>query len=1012
MTNPQGWPMLAVVLAMAGPAAAQDGDFFESKVRPILVEHCLSCHSAESKPLRGGLRLDSRAGWEKGGDSGPAIAPGDPDNSLLIEAVRYEDPAMQMPPKGKLPEAQVAALVDWVRRGAPDPRTGPAAKPASAKVIDIEQGKQHWAFRPLKLGGPPPGGAPHPIDRFLAARLSEKGITPNPPADRRTLIRRATLDLTGLPPDPDEVDRFVADADPEAFSRRVDRLLDSPRYGERWARHWLDLARWGESHGFEHDYDRPTAYTYRDFVIEALNRDLPYDTFVKWQLAGDEIAPDDNLALKATGFLAAGTHSTQITASQVEKERYDELDDMLNTTSTAFLGLTVGCARCHDHKYDPIPARDYYRMLSTFTTTVRSEYELKLDPEGDRKARERYEAEHAPYVAALDAFEKGELASRMARWESTRSAQANPPEWVVLEPSKVTSKGGATFAKQADGSYLATGTNAEFDTYTIVAACDMPRITAVRVEALADPSLPHQGPGRAGNGNFALSDFKLKIGPRYGIGRTFDADLVNPKATFEQKGLPVAATIDGDAKSAWAVDPQFGKDHAAVYELLADVLPDGGATLTFTLDFRNNGGHNIGRIRVSATSAPPPVGIDGDGLPAGVRTTLELPREKRTDAQQAEALAWYKTIDPEWRSLKKALDDHARTEPKATVAKALISSEGVPAVRLHTQGGDFLDKTHFLKRGDPNQKLDEASQGFLQVLMAQPESHWRESPPEGWRTSYRRKGMANWITDTDQGAGALLARVIVNRLWQHHMGRGIVATPSDFGKQGEPPSHPELLDWLAVELIHNGWHLKPIHRLIMTSEAYQRSSAIDPAREKADPDNALGWRFARRRLEAEPIRDSMLAVAGKLDARMYGPGTLDERMTRRSIYFTVKRSRLIPMMAAFDAPDALVPLAGRAETTVAPQSLFLMNSPVVREWASAFARRIAPKPGQGIGEAVAQAYRIALGRMPTEEERSDAIGFIEGQAERYKKAGGDGIEPSLTDFCLVVMGLNEFLFVE
>jgi hypothetical protein len=993
-------------------------EFFETRVRPILVEHCYSCHSAQAERLRGNLYLDSRDGWIKGGDSGPALVPGDPENSLLIEAIRYDDPLTKMPPKGKLPEESIQALVEWVQRGAPDPRVGGSKIAVEPKTIDIEEGRRHWAFQPLRVAPPPAvkdmARVRNPIDRFILSKLEQRGMTPNPEADRRTLIRRLSLDLIGLPPEPEEVARFLDDSDPDAYEQLVDRLLDSPHFGERWARHWLDLARWGESHGFEHDYDRPTAYHYRDFVIEAFNRDLPFDTFVKWQLAGDEFEPDNNLALKATGFLAAGTHSTQITASQVEKERYDELDDMLNTTGTALLGLTIGCARCHDHKYDPIPSRDYYRLLSTFTSTVRSEVELKLDPEGDRKARERYEREHAPYVAALDEFERDQLPSRLRRWEAARSwERPTTTDWVVLEPSKVVSKGGATFEKRPDGSRLAQGKNARFDTYTITAACDLPKITAVRIEALADPSLPEGGPGRAGNGNFALTDVKLKIGPRYGIGQTFDATLVNPKASFEQTGLPASATIDADPKSGWAVDPLFGKNHAVVYELLSDVLPDGGATLTFTLDFQNNAQHAIGRVRVSATSSPVPVGLDGDGIPSGVRTILATSESDRIVEQRAELLSWYKTIDPAWRSLKKALDDHARTEPRATVTKALISTEGLPAVRLHTQGADFLEKTHFLKRGDPNQKLDEATQGFLRVLMGSPESEWQETPPTGWRTSYRRRALANWLTDTERGAGHLLARVIVNRLWQHHLGRGIVATPSDFGKQGEPPTHPELLDWLAVELVHNGWHLKPIHKLILLSATYRQSSEIDAAKEQADPDNALVWRFARRRLEAEPVRDSLLAVSGKLDRRMFGPGSLDERMTRRSIYFTVKRSRLIPMMVVFDAPDALVPLATRSQTTVAPQSLLLMNSPIVRDWAVAFARRVRPSAETSLGDAIANAYRIALSRPPTGGERADAIAFVNHQAAMYQVASHQGAtEAALADFCLVLMSLNEFLFIE
>ena len=753
-------PCLVALFGLLHPAAAdeastaEDVAFFESKVRPILVEHCDGCHSADAETVRGGLLLDTRAGWAEGGDSGPAIEPGDPEASPLIWAVRYDDPLLKMPPQGKLPDAAIADLEAWIRRGAPDPRAGKSAAPPkpAGRTIDLDAARKEWPYTPIVRPEPPSPSDPvgwcrNPIDRFILDRLGREGLAPSPEADRRVLIRRAALDLTGLPPTPEEVDAFVADPDPDAYANLIDRLLERPSYGERWARHWLDVARYAESHGFEHDYDRPSAYVYRDFVIKALNEDMPYDRFVRWQLAGDELAPEDPLAVTATGFLAAGVHSTQITANQVEKERYDELDDMLGTTGTAFLGLTIGCARCHDHKFDPIPQADYYRLLSTFTTTVRSEIDLDLDPERcvEAKAAEREPAANAP-------------------------------------------------------------------------------------------------------------------------------------------------------------------------------------------------------------------------------------------------------------------------EPE--VIKALISTEGLPAVRLHTQGADFLEATHFLKRGDPNQKEGVATQSFLHVLMNESEDAWRLDPPDGWRTSYRRASLANWMTDTEGGAGQLLARVIVNRLWQHHHGRGIVATPSDFGNQGPDPTHPELLDWLASELIRDGWRLKPIHRLMMTSATYRQASAFDESKSAIDPENLLHWRRDPQRLEAEAIRDAMLSVSGRLDPTMFGPGTLDEAMTRRSIYFTVKRSQLIPMMTLFDAPDALTPIAVRSSTTVAPQSLYLLNSPIVRDWAAAFADRVAPADGEPIEAAIARAYRHAFGRSPTELELADARGFVESQASTYEGDVSDPGRSALTDLCQALLASNEFLYVE
>ena len=1009
------WLVSASVTAADTDPDASGVAFFEAKVRPLLVEHCYKCHSASAEKVRGGLLLDTKEGLERGGDSGPGVVPGKPEESLLIEAVRYDDPAYQMPPKGKLPDESIAVLVDWVGRGAPDPRASPVAPAKKGRVIDLAAEGRHWAYQPLASVEPPavadPSRVQNPIDRFVFAKQAEAGLLPNEPNSRRVLIRRLSLDLTGLPPTPEEVAAFLADDRPYAYEALADRLLASPRFGERWARHWLDLARWAESHGFEHDYDRPSAYTYRDFVIEAFNADLPFDTFARWQIAGDELEPENPLALKATGFLAAGTHSTQITANQVEKERYDELDDMTHITGTAFLGLTFGCARCHDHKFDPIPQKDYYRLAATFTTTVRSEVDLDLDPEGYRRAVAVHEAEHRPYVDRLSAFESDELPSRLRDWEDARPRPAPRPKWVVLDAFKMESKGGATLTKTPEGAIVASGPNAEFDTYTITTACDLPAISGVRLEALANPSFTKGGPGRAPNGNFALTDLRLTIGPRYGIGKTESASLINPQATFEQPGLPIAAAIDADPKSGWAVDPRFGEDQEAVFEIGEDVRPDGGATLTFTLDFRNNAGHNLGKFRLSATAAPRPVGLGEGGVPPKIAALLEVPIDRRTDPQASEVLAWYRTIDPEWRALNAAAEQHARAAPKPRGEKALIATEGLPAVRLHTQGADFLNETHLLRRGDPNQKLEVVEPGFLQVLSRAPESTWKTTPPPGWRTSYRRAGLANWLTDTESGAGNLLARVIVNRLWQHHMGQGIVATPSDFGKQGEPPSHPELLDWLASELIRGGWRLKPIHRLIITSAAYRQSSHIDPAKASLDPENKFLWRHPRMRLEAEAIRDSMLFVAGKLDERMYGPGSLDDRMFRRSVYFTIKRSQIIPMMALFDAPDALTGQAVRGQTTVPPQSLLLMNSPIVRDWAAAFAERVKP---EGSAEArVQSAYEIALGRPPDPVELRDAIAFLESQA-RFHEANGreGGLGAALVDFCQALLALNEFVFVE
>jgi mono/diheme cytochrome c family protein len=997
-------------------------ELFTRHVRPVLVDNCLKCHGGEK--TKSDLDLSTREGLLRGGAGGPAVELWNGKASRLIRLLAHQEEP-HMPAKApRLGAEQLAQIATWIDLGAPYDRPLTKADSAIKQPMTVtDRDRQFWSFQPLQHPSLPPvkndAWCRTPIDRFILAGLEAKGLAPNPPVDRRRLIRRASFDLVGLPPTPEEVEAFVHDPAPDAYERLIDRLLASPHYGERWARHWLDVARFAESHGFEHDYDRPNAYHYRDFVIRALNQDLPYDTFVKWQIAGDELEPDNPQALMATGFLAAGVHSTQITQKLVEKERYDELDDMTRTLGTAMLGLTIGCARCHDHKYDPIPTRDYYRMVAAFTTTVRSDVDVSLDGQADRQARAKFDAEHTRVAEPLRRYEAEELPKKLDAWLAARPLPLPPPRWVLLDPVRFESRDGATFTKLGDGSLLAGGKNPDHDTHTFVVHTDLKGITAVRIEALAHPSLVRGGPGRAGNGNFALSEFTLTAAPRNGTGQPVRVKLVHPKATFEQQGLPVKAAIDGDRNSAWAVDPQFGKDHAAVFETETDIGFDGGTVLTFTLEFNTNTGHGIGRPRLALSTAPRPVGLDGDGIPQEVQpilARLDADRGARLTAEQRAALLrWYRTLDPEWRRLNQQVEDHARTAPRPTVTKVLICSEGVTPVRLHSQGADFFEQTYFLKRGDPNQKDGVAPPGFLQVLLRAPdgEKRWQAAPPPGGRTSYRRRALAGWITDVEQGAGALLARVIVNRLWQHHLGRGIVGTPSDFGFQGERPTHPELLDWLARDLIANGWRLNPIHKRILLSAAYQQSAAADRQKAAVDPDNRLFGRNPRRRLEAEVIRDAILAVSGTLDERMHGPGTLDPAQKRRSIYFFVKRSKLVPTMVLFDAPDALQGIDRRPATTVAPQALLLLNNPTVRGCAESFARRISPRDDTALADTVRAGYRSALGRQPADGELADSVQFLQEQIESYQAdKKGSARQLALADFCQVLLGLNEFIYVD
>ena len=883
----------------------------------------------------------------------------------------------------------------------------------------VESDRKWWSFQPLAKVKPPSDAA-HPVDAFLIQAAKVKKLTLNPAAERRRLIRRASLDLTGIPPTPEEIDAFVSDTKPRAWERVVQGLLASPHYGERWARHWLDVARFAESSGFEHDYDRPNAFHYRDFVIKALNSDQPFDEFLRWQLAGDEFAPGDPLALMATGFLGAGVFPTQITANEVERTRYDALDDMLATTSSAFLGLTVGCARCHDHKYDPIPTADYYRMLSTFTTTVRANVDLELDPAAAAREKKKFQEEQKQLEATLTAYETKDLIEKFDAWlaaGTTFPATAAS----LLDVTGIVSRSGATFQKLNDDSWLAGGKNAAADLYTVSATTPLRHLTGLKVEALTDASMKKKGPGRADNGNFALSRITVLAQPLAG-GEPRELKLIRAEATHEQNktSLSAASSIDADPKTGWAVDAGgIGKDQAAIFTFEAPIDFEGGAMLTLKMEFGVNTGHNIGRARFSVFSGIEP-SLTSEVLPAAVAALApqlgdpEL-RSKLDPAPRATLLAWWKSREPGWRALKAGIEARAKKTPN-TKTPVLVCAEGYTPLVMHSQGAPFFKETHLLRRGDVNQKQGVAEQGFLQVLMRDTGmNRWQWTPPAGAPYSGRRRTLANWLTDSEQGAGALVARVAVNRLWQHHFGRGLVATPNDFGKTGAAPSHPELLDWLAGELIRNGWRLKPIHELIMTSAAYQQSSAAPAAKIAADPDNLLFLRRVPQRLEAEIVRDSALAVSGLLDTKLFGPGALDENSRRRSLYFTVKRSRLMNSMVVFDEPEPLVSQGTRPTTTVAPQALLLLNSPQARGWARALAKRAESEAKSGPANPdplIARAYQLALGRMPALAESAIALAFVERGAKEY--ADADKANPrslALADFCQALLGLNEFVYV-
>ncbi len=1017
-------------------------ELFKSDIGTILRRHCLACHGGEA--IKGDFDLSSREALLKSGyvDVGKAL------DSHLLAVIKHETAPFMPEGKDKLDDATIMKIAKWIDLGAPydRPLVDSAAKPVGASAI-TEAERNFWSFRRLKPIVPPMITDPWirtPIDRFILDKLAAKGIRPNPITDRRHLIRRAYFDLIGLPPTPDEVDRFVNSPDPLAYEKLIDHLLESPHYGERWARHWMDLARFGESHGYEQDTDRLNAFHYRDFLIKAFNQNMPYDQFVRWQIAGDELKPNEPLAMMATGFLGAGVFPTQLTEKEFESSRYDELDDMVATLGTTFLGLSVGCARCHAHKFDPIPALDYYRMAANFTTTIRSEVELDLEPELNRKRQAEYLADLSRAREALSWYETHELAESAHKLLEQYRTNDDPLEaWDEFESPQVKLGSRTKVVRGSERSWIAPAPSPNYESITFIAKPGTKKIQSIRLEALLDKSLPRNGPGRGRDGNFLVAELRVRVVGKDGKAKA-PLKLDNGRiSNSSDDAWKIGLVTDNDRATGWLVSGEaIGKNQCAVFDLAkpVELQPEDKLQIELipgaTADFGS-----IGRFRLSSSNRlglEPAIGTSG--LNDAVRLVLDKLAELN-EAALREILAtgkdgpetrafetsrnWFSDRIPQYARLFNEVDRLEDKETGVELTKVMVSSEGLPKMPHLADGRGFphfYPETYYLNRGDVSQKREKVEAGFLRVLMPtnKSEEHWSISKPEGWtRTSYRRAALAHWLTDVDDGAGHLAARVIVNRLWQHHFGVGIVPTAGDFGKQGDKPSHPELLDWLALNLVQNGWELKRVHRLMMTSAVYMQSSEVNTSekvesRLVADRENKLLWRFTPRRLEGEAIRDSLLFVAGKLDTRMFGPGSLDSNMTRRSIYFRIKRSQLIPMMVLFDWPEHQVSIGTRSQTTIAPQALAFMNSPQCRDWAEAFAKRVAT---DSVGKSIELAYQYAFGRKPTEQELAIAIGFLgtqdspnifEENGDKEKNLKGS----ALVDLCQAIMSMNEFVYVE
>ena len=812
---------------------------FDRDIEPIFRKSCHSCHGPDIQ--ESGLRLDTKQGVSAGG---AAIKLGDSARSRLIHLVAGIDPDGQiMPPEGEgapLSREQVALLRAWIDQGAewPEGERGAPGKPGSDR---------HWAFQPVEHAPPPKvndtGWARNEIDLFVLARLESAGIKPSGEADRVTLMRRLYLDLVGLSPEPTDVEAFLHDMGPGAYERLVDRLLASPHYGERWGRHWLDLARYADSDGYEKDRPRPHAWRYRDWVIDALNRDLPYDEFSIQQIAGDLLPNATSEQRVATGFHRNTLHNTE-GGTDKEEDRVKKTADRLNTAGALWLGLTIGCAQCHSHKYDPITQREFYEMFAFFNDIDEVDIAAPLRWETERyeRAKAVFDRRRAAVEADIAEYAKTELAAAQAAWEA--SLGDTPQVWAPLKVTAASAQG-ATLKSLPDGSLLAGGPNEDSDVYTIEGVTPLERITAIRLEVLPDKSLSKNGPGRAKNGNFVLSSFRVTV---RGVGRDekpVPVVLQNARADFSQQGWSVAAAINNDPKDGWAVSPQFGKRHVAVFETKQEIALPGGARLTITLDQTyKSAAHNLGRFRVSVSRNKQPVELEG--LPESVAKILAVAPRVRNEKQRAELADYYRSVDVQLAGLSTALAAHDQKAPKAVGTKAQTVSKTSQPRQTHIHiRGDFLSK------GDP---VEASTPRVLHPLKV------RGPKPD-------RLDLAYWLVDP---ANPLTARVTVNRLWQHHFGRGLVFSNDDFGSQGDEPSHPRLLDQLAGRLVAHGWSLKAMHRLIVTSATYRQSSATRAALVQIDPDNVSLARQSRRRVESEIIRDVALVASGLLHRAIGG----------------------------------------------------------------------------------------------------------------------------------------------
>ncbi len=988
--------VLLVLNAATSATSADDGPgskktAFNRDIRPILADKCFRCHGPDAKQRKGKLRLDlEQAAKAPAGSGSVAIVPGKIGESELYVRITAREADERMPPQdsGKsLSAAEIGLLKRWIEEGA------------------VYEG--HWAFTPPIRPELPVvknrDWCRNPIDFFILAKLEANGLAPSPQAEQTTLLKRVSLDLAGLPPSIDEEDGFLADRRCESYARQVERLLDSPHYGERWGRIWLDAARYADSDGYEKDKSRQV-YFYRDWVVGALNRDMPYDQFLIEQIAGDVIPGATPDQVTATGLLRNSMINEE-GGIDPEQFRMEAMYDRMDCVGKAILGLTIGCAQCHDHKYDPLTQEDYYRMfaflnnaheasIAVYTSTQRQKI-----AEIARKTRE---------IEDLLKHQGPDWSERMAAWEKQVAAKA--PEWVIVRPEvDEESTGGQKYIAMEDGSLLAQGYAPTKHTAELLVRTTISPIRAVRLELLNDPNLPLGGPGRSIKGTGALTEIKIEAAPADGKGKAVDVQIsgatadVDPPETpldaiFDDHSKrrrvtgPVAFAIDGKDETAWGIDigpERRNQPREAVFTLAKPIELPGGAVITFNLK-QNHGGwnsddnqnHNLGRFRLSITTA---ADAKADAVPADVRKVLAIPTDRRSPEQACRVFEYWRTTVPEWKDANNWIASLERQHPEGTSQLVLREREKPRATHI-LQRGDFLKPGKAVTPGVP---------GFLKGLPS-------DANPS-------RLTFARWLASRDSPT---TARSIVNRVWQAYFGTGIVATSEDLGVQCEAPSHQELLDWLAVEFMENGWSLKHLHRLIANSATYRQSSRVTEPLLVRDPYNRLLARGPRFRVDAEIVRDIALSASGLLDPKIggpsvcppapaflfqppvsYGPKVWNEAIGieryRRAFYTFRYRSVPYPMLQAFDAPNGDFACVRRSRSNTPLQALTTLNEPIYLECARALALLALERGGSTEADRLVYAFRRCLARAPSDSEQSTLLELLKKQTRRFEAPGAD-----------------------